>query len=291
VATALLVECEGLRSPCGCLMTTSVVGLRRQHCLVASALLDECEGLRSPLELGHNSPERGHGRGKPGHFLAGASIISLLAGASGSSSSLLAGASGSSLLAGASGLLVEELLEAGSLLALGASGFLVKELLAAGSLLASASGSSLLEGASGSSLLAGASGLLVKELLVASSLLAGASGSGCLALTSGFLVKMALAGCRLEAMVLIFPQGVNRPLPIQVGAFCAGASPKKDGPPGWVRRQYPSSLFVFAKESLKPFFVMKGTTNIGRGIEFLINVEHPFGGAWGRLRPLVLQPR
>jgi hypothetical protein len=48
VATALLVECKGLRSPCGRLMTTSVVGLRRQHCLVATALLVECEGLRSP---------------------------------------------------------------------------------------------------------------------------------------------------------------------------------------------------------------------------------------------------
>jgi hypothetical protein len=110
-------------------------------------------------------------------------------------------------------------------------------------------------------------------------------------LTSGFLVEMALAGCRLEAMALVFPQGIDRPLPIQVGAFCAGASPKKDGPPGWVWRQYPSSLFVFAKGSLKPFFVTKGTTNIGRGIEFLINVEHPVGGAWGRLRPLELQPR
>jgi hypothetical protein len=37
----------GLHSPCGRLVTTSVVGLRRQHCLVATALLDECEGLRS----------------------------------------------------------------------------------------------------------------------------------------------------------------------------------------------------------------------------------------------------
>ena len=58
VATALLDECEGLRSPCGhlmtrsvvgichqhCLMATSVVCLRRQHCLMAMALLDECSG-------------------------------------------------------------------------------------------------------------------------------------------------------------------------------------------------------------------------------------------------------
>jgi hypothetical protein len=48
VATALLDKYEGLRSPCGCLMTTSVVGLRRQLCLVVMALLVECKGLRSP---------------------------------------------------------------------------------------------------------------------------------------------------------------------------------------------------------------------------------------------------
>jgi hypothetical protein len=30
-----------------------------------------------------------------------------------------------------------------------------------------------------------------------------------------------------------------------------------------------------------PFFVTKGTTNIGQGIEFLIIIEHPVGGAWG----------
>ena len=89
----------------------------------------------------------------------------------------------------------------------------------------------------------------------------------------------------------MLPQFVDRPLPILVGAFCKGASPKKNGPPGWVRRQYPSSLFVFTKGLLMPFFVMKGTTNIGRGIEFLIIVKHPVGGAWGRLRPLVLEPR
>ncbi len=108
---------------------------------------------------------------------------------------------------------------------------------------------------------------------------------------SSLLINMVLAGRRLEAVALVLPQGVAGPLPILVGAFCAGASPKKDGPPGWVRRQYPSSLFVFAKGSLMPFFVTKGTTNIGRGIEFLIIVEHPVGGAWGRLQPLVLQPR
>jgi hypothetical protein len=57
VAMALLVECEGLRSPCGRLMMTLVVGLRCQHRLVVMVLLVKCEGLRSPSELGHISPE------------------------------------------------------------------------------------------------------------------------------------------------------------------------------------------------------------------------------------------
>jgi hypothetical protein len=48
---------------------------------------------------------------------------------------------------------------------------------------------------------------------------------------------------------------------------------------------------VFAKCLLDLFLVTKGTANICQGIEFLIIVEHPVGGAWGRLRPLVLQPR
>jgi hypothetical protein len=279
LATALLDECKGLRSPCGHLMTTLVVGLRRQHCLVAMALLNECEDLHSPLELGQISLERGHVRGELGRLLL---PLALFCG-KGVLVVLCLGECGPSAC-----FLGESVLKAGT------SGFLLlffEELLAA---------SSLLAGTSGSGLLAGTSGLLVKELLAGSSLLvgmsgssllAGASGSGHLALTSGFLVEMALAGCRLEAMALVFPQGVDHPLPIQVGAFCAGASPKKDGPPRWVRKQYPSSLFVFAKGLLKPFFVTKGTTNIGRGIKFLINVEHPVEGAWGRLRPLVLQPR
>ncbi len=116
-----------------------------------------------------------------------------------------------SLLAGTSGLLVKELLAAGSLLA-GTSGFLLlllEELLVAGSLLAGASSSSLLAGASGSSLLAGASGLLVKELL---------------------------------AMALVRPQVADCPLPILVGAFCAGAGSMKNGPFLRGRRQQPSGL-------------------------------------------------
>ncbi len=149
-------------------------------------------------------------------------------------------------------------------------------------------------------LLAFIGGLLVKESLATIGLLAFVGGTlvkellamSCLLLfASSLLVNMALAGRRLEAVALVLPQGVNHPLPILVGAFRAGASPKKIGPPGWVRRQYPSSLFVFAKGLLMPFLVMKGRTNIGRGIEFLIIVEHPVGGVWGRLRPLVLQPR
>ncbi len=125
-----------------------------------------------------------------------------------------------------------------------------------------------------------------KALSGASSLLVG----GLLAFVGGMLSKKALAGCRLEAVALVLPQFINRPLSILVGAFCAGASPKKDGPPGRFWRQQAGGLLVFAKCSLDPFLVAKGMTNIGRGIEFLIIVKHPVGGAWGRLRPLVLQP-
>ncbi len=104
----------------------------------------------------------------------------------------------------------------------------------------------------------------------------------------GTLVKKALAVCHLDAVALMHPQFVDRPLPILVGAFRAGASPKKNGPPRQFWRQQASGLLVFAKCSLEPFLVAKGTTNIGRGIEFLIILEHPVGGAWGRLQPLVL---
>jgi hypothetical protein len=102
---------------------------------------------------------------------------------------------------------------------------LVKELLAAGDLLA---------GASDCSLLAGASGLLVKELLSAGGLLAGTSGvlveellaMSCLLLfASSLLINMALAGHRLEAVALVLPHFIDRPLPIPVGVFRASASP------------------------------------------------------------------
>jgi hypothetical protein len=77
-----------------------------------------------------------------------------------------------------------------------------------------------------------------------------------------------LVGRCLEAKALILPQFINRSLPILVGAFHAGASPKKNGPPGQFWRQQASGLLVFAECSLEPFLVAKGTTNIGRRIEF-----------------------
>ncbi len=85
---------------------------------------------------------------------------------------------------------------------------------------------------------------------------------------SSLLVNMALAGRRLEAVALVLPQGIDRSHPILVGAFCKGASPKKDGPPGQFWRQQAGGLLVFAKCTLEPFLVAKGTTNVGRGIEF-----------------------
>jgi hypothetical protein len=60
---------------------------------------------------------------------------------------------------------------------------------------------------------------------------------GLLVLTSGFLVKMALVGRHPEAMALVLLQFFDCPLPILVGAFCVGASPKKNGPPRQFWRQ------------------------------------------------------
>ncbi len=71
VSTALLDECEGLlRSPCGHLMSRSVIGIRHQHCLMATLVVGlrrqkfpmemplfvECEGLHRPC---HISSDRG----------------------------------------------------------------------------------------------------------------------------------------------------------------------------------------------------------------------------------------
>ncbi len=130
------------------------------------------------------------------------------------------------------------------------------------------------------------SSFVKKALSSASSLLAG----GLLAFMGSTLVKKALVGCRLEAVALVLPQFMDRPLPILVGAFREGASPKKNGPPRQFWRQQAGGLLVFPKCLLEPFLVAKGTTNIGRGIEFLKIVQHRVGGAWGRLQPLVLQP-
>ncbi len=119
------------------------------------------------------------------------------------------------------------------------------------------------------------SSFVKKALSSASSLLAG----GLLAFMGGTLIKKALESCRLEAVALVLPQFVNHPLPILVGVFSAGRSPKKKGPPGQFWRQQAGGLLVFAKCLLEPFFVAKGTTNIGRGIEFLKIVEHLVVGA------------
>ena len=45
---------------------------------------------------------------------------------------------------------------------------------------------------------------------------------------------------------------------------------------------------VFANSLLIPFFVVKGTINVDWGIVVLIAVEHPVGGAWGRLQTICI---
>ncbi len=95
------------------------------------------------------------------------------------------------------------------------------------------------------------------------------------------LFKKALAGCHLEVVALVLPQFVNRPLPILVGTFRTGVSPKKNGPPWQFWRQQAGGLLVFAKCLLEPFLIAKGTTNIGRGIEFFDNHQTPSCGHVG----------
>jgi hypothetical protein len=142
-------------------------------------------------------------------------------------------------------------------------------------------------------------GALVKKTLsCASGLLAGGL---LLASTSGVLVEeplavgslvLAGASCLLgeECLVLVPPQIVDGPLPIPVGTFSVSASPMKNGPPTWPRRQQSSSLLVFTDGLLVPFFVTKRSTNVGGGVVAFIVGEQPLGGAWGRLRPFKLQP-
>jgi hypothetical protein len=89
--------------------------------------------------------------------------------------------------------------------------------------------------------------------------------------------------------MLVLPQGIDCPLPIVEGSFCAGASPMKNAPPRQLGRQQAGGLLVFAKCSLEPFLVRKGMTNISREIVFLKIVKHPVRGMWGRRQPFVLQ--
>jgi hypothetical protein len=119
----------------------------------------------------------------------------------------------------------------------------------------------------GSLLLVSTSGVLVEEPLVVGSLvLEGASG---------------LHG--KECLVLVPPQIVDGRLPIPVGAVRVSASPMKNGPPMWLRRQQSGSLLVFADGLLMPFFVTKRSTNVGGGVVAFVVVEQPLGGKWGRL--------
>ncbi len=141
--------------------------------------------------------------------------------------------------------------------------------------------------------------LLKKTLSCASGLLAG--GLLLLACTNSVLVEEPLAVGSLflasassllneECLVLVRPQIVNGRLPIHVGAVRASASPMKNGPSGYPRRQQSGSLLVFVLGLLMPaFFIAKRSTNIGRGVVAFLVVEQPLRGAWGRLRPFKLQ--
>jgi hypothetical protein len=48
-------------------------------------------------------------------------------------------------------------------------------------------------------------------------------------------------------------------------------------PPRQFWRQQAGGLLVFVKCLLEPYLIAKGMTNIGRGIEFMIIVDHPVG--------------
>ena len=153
---------------------------------------------------------------------------------------------------------------AGGLLLASMSGVLVKEPLAVGSLFLAGASGLLNEECHG---LASTSSMLVEELLAVGSLF--------LVGTSGLLDE--------ECLILVL-------LPIPVGTVCASASPMKNGPPMWPRRQQSGSLLVFADGFLMPFFVAKRSTNVGQGVLAFILVKQPLGGTWGRLRPFKLQP-
>jgi hypothetical protein len=103
-----------------------------------------------------------------------------------------------------------------------------------------------------------------KELSGASSLLAG----GFLAFVGGTLVKKALAGCRLEAVALVLPQFVNRPLPILVGMFSAGASPKKNEPPRRFWRQQARACWSLQSAPWSHSSFQKGQPTSAGGLKF-----------------------
>ncbi len=71
------------------------------------------------------------------------------------------------------------------------------------------------------------SSFVKKALSGTNSLLVG----GLLAFMGGTLVKKVLAGCCLEAVALVLPQFVDRPLPILVGAFLRGREPQEEWAP------------------------------------------------------------
>ena len=144
---------------------------------------------------------------------------------------------------------------------------------------ASATSSPLVKGALAtcSRFLAGAIGLLVKKAVsCASGLLVG-----------GF--PLASMSGDEECLVLVRPQIVDGGLPIPVCAIRASACLMKKGAVvGLLRWQQSGSLLVFTDGSLKPFFVGRRSTNVGRGVVASVVVEQLLGGAWGRLRPFEL---
>ena len=93
------------------------------------------------------------------------------------------------------------------------------------------------------------------------------------------VVSFVLAGAsdllNEECLLLVRPQIVDGHLPIHIGAFRASASPMKNGPFGCPRRQQSGSLLVSANGSLKPFFVAKRSTNVGRGVVAFVVVDPP----------------
>jgi hypothetical protein len=109
------------------------------------------------------------------------------------------------------------------------------------------------------------------SLLVKKPLMTG----GLLAFMGSMLVKKTLAGCRLEVVVLMLPQFVERPLPILVDAFRVGTSPQKNRPPGQFWRQQAGSLLVFAQGATDPI---------------VWGVADPVGSARRRLCSFILQP-